>query len=155
MSIAQLRRAGVLACLLTAGLWAADSPFVGTWKLNPEKSKLATSGIGQATVVVEAIPNGLKSTVTATNAKGEPLNFSYEATLDGKAVTVTGNPAVDSATITQVDAHHLKATGTKDGKPVYTDHRHVSKDGKTMTIQRDGTNAEGQKYHATMVFDRQ
>ncbi|HCC59027.1 MAG TPA: hypothetical protein DEQ47_17555 [Solibacterales bacterium] len=155
MSIAQLRRAGFLACILTAGLLAADSPFVGTWKLNVEKSKLATSGIGQSSVVVEETPNGLKSTVTATNAKGEPINFSYAATLDGKAATVTGTTMFDSVTLTPVDAQHIKAVGTKDGKVVYTDQRQVSKDGKTMTIERDGTNADGSSYHATLVFERQ
>lgn len=155
MSIAQLRRAALAACLLTAGLLAADSPFVGTWKLNTEKSKLSTSGIGQATLTVEAVPNGLKSTVAGTNAKGEPVNFTYEATLDGKPSTITGYPAADSVTLTPVDAHHIKAVATKDGKEVYTDHRHVSKDGKTLTIQREGTNADGEKFHATMVLDRQ
>lgn len=155
MSIAQLRKAGFLACLLTVGLLAADSPFVGTWKLNVEKSKLATSGIGQSSVVVEAVPGGLKSTVTATNAAGEPVNFSYEATLDGKAATVTGTQLFDSVTLTPVDAQHIKAVGTKDGKVVYTDQRMVSKDGKTMTIERDGTSADGQTYHATLVFERQ
>ena len=155
MSIAQLRRAGFLACILTVGLWAADSPFVGTWKLNMEKSKLAASGLGQTSVTVEATASGLKSTVTGVNAKGEPVNFSYDATLDGKTATVTGSPTVESVALNQVNDHHIQATGTKGGKTVYTDHRHVSKDGKTMTIQRAATNAEGKKYHATMVFDRQ
>ena len=155
MSIAQLRGAGFLACLLTAGLMAADSPFVGTWKLNVEKSKLAASGIGKSSVVVEQVPNGLKSTVTAINATGEPVNFSYEATLDGKAAAVTGTPLFDSVTLTPVDAQHIKAVGTKDGKVVYTDHRQLSKDGKTMTIERDGTNPGGETYHATLVFERQ
>ena len=155
MSIAQLRRAGFLACILTAGLLAADSPFVGTWKRNTAKSKLASSGIGQSTVVVEATASGLKSTITGVNAKGEPVNFSYEATLDGKAATVTGSPTVDSTMLTQVNPHHITATGTKDGKTVYSDHRHVSKDGKTMTIERDATSADGQKYHAKLVLDRQ
>ena len=155
MSIAQLRKAGVLACFLTAGLLAADSPFVGTWKMNTAKSKLATSGIGQASSVVEATATGLKSTVTGVNAKGEPVNFSYEASLDGKAAPVPGSFTVDSVALTQVDDHHMKAIGAKDGKTVYTDHRHVSKDGKTLTIQRDGTDADGKKYHATIVLDRQ
>jgi hypothetical protein len=27
-------------CLMTGTLWAAESPFVGKWKVNPSKSKL-------------------------------------------------------------------------------------------------------------------
>jgi hypothetical protein len=155
MSITQLRRAGLVTCIFAVGLLAADSPFVGTWKLNLEKSKLATTGIGQTSVTIEATPTGLKTTVTGVNAKGEPVNFNYEATLDGKAATITGSPQYDSVALQQVDSNHLTATGSKDGKVVYTDHRDISKDSKTMTIQRDATNVDGTKYHATLVFDRQ
>lgn len=155
MSIAQFRNAAITACIVTGALLAADSPFVGSWKMNPEKSKVGESGIGQTAVQVEAIPNGLKSTISGVNAKGDPTNFSYEATFDGKPGAVTGYPNVDTVSLHQVNPHSIKATGTKGDKLVYTDHRTVSKDGKTMTIERDAVTPEGKKYHATLVFDRQ
>src|SRR5436305_10456100 len=123
MSITQLSRGGLLTCILAAGLLAADNPFVGTWKLNTEKSKLATSGIGQTSVTIEAAPTGVKTTVTGVDAKGDPVNFSYEATLDGKPATITGSPQYDSVALQQVDSHHVTATGSKGGKVIYTDHR--------------------------------
>lgn len=155
MSIAQFRNAVITACIVTGALLAADSPFVGSWKMNPEKSKVGESGIAQTSVQVEAVPNGLKSTVSGTNAKGDPINFTYAATFDGKAGAVTGYPTIDTVSLHKVNAHSLKATGMKGDKLVYTDHRTVSKDGKTMTIERDAVTPDGKKYHATLVFDRQ
>jgi hypothetical protein len=45
---------------LAVVLLAADNPFVGTWKLNPAKSKLEGSNMGQATLRIEADGEGLK-----------------------------------------------------------------------------------------------
>jgi hypothetical protein len=43
----------------------------------------------------------------------------------------------------------------KNGKLVFTDCRALSKDSKTITITRKGTNPQGQAYEATIVLDRQ
>ncbi len=156
MFIQHLRRAIPIACILATALFAADSPFVGTWKMNPAKSKLEGSNMGQnATVHIESADNGLKVSVDGTDAKGQPLKFSYQAPFDGTDGAVTGNPNQDTVSLKRVNDHTLTATGKKDGKITYTDRRVVSADGKTMTITRNGTNPEGKKYHATAVLDRQ
>ena len=156
MSLQHLRNAVPVACILAVGLFAADSPFIGTWKLDAAKSKLEGSGIGpSATARYETADNGLKVSVEATDPKGQPLNFSYQASLDGKGGTVTGNPNQDTISIRRVNAHTLTATGKKDGKVTWTDRRVVSADGKTMTITRNGTDPQGKKYHATAVFEKQ
>ncbi len=152
----QFRNAAFAISALAVALFAADSPFAGTWKLNASKSKLEGSGLGSAsTVKIESETNGLKIDVDATDDKGQPVKFSYSATLDGKPNSVSGAPNVDKVMFRSVNAHTINATGEKGGKVVYTDRRTVSGDGKTMTISRNGTNAEGKKFHATMVFDKQ
>ena len=156
MSIQSLRKAPFALCLLAAGLFAAENPFVGTWNLNGAKSKLTGSGIGsKGTVHIEANDASLKFTVESTDEKGEARNFNYEAALDGKAATISGTATVDEVSLKRVDDHTIDATGKKDGKVVYTDKRTVSQDGKTMTIVRSGKNPEGKAFHATIVFDRQ
>jgi len=30
----------LISCLATGGLWAANAPFIGKWRLNPSKSSL-------------------------------------------------------------------------------------------------------------------
>ena len=155
MSIQRLSIATLAFGILTMGLFAADSPFAGTWKLNAAKSKLEGSGVGQsATVQIEVNGNALKATVQATDPQGQPLNFSYQAPLDGKPGTVTGSPTTDTVSLRSVNDHTLTAEGKKAGKVVYNDRRVVSKDGKTRTITASGTNAQGQKIMTVGVYDK-
>ena len=155
MSIQSLRKAAFAICLLAVGLFAAENPFAGTWKVNGAKSKLAGSGIGSGGVRVESDGKTYKASVDNTDEKGQPVKFDYEASLDGKPSKVTGSPTMDEISLKRVNAHTIDATGKKDGKVVYTDKRTVSPDGKTYTISRAGTGADGKKYHATIVFDKQ
>jgi len=136
-------------------LFAADSPFVGTWKLNAAQSKLEGSGMGQATVRIESDSNGLKGSVEGADPQGQPITYSYQLPLDGTDGTFTGNANVDAVSAKRVNDNTLNVTGKKSGNVVWTDRRVVSSDGKTMTLTRDGTNPQGQKYHAVAVFDKQ
>ena len=155
MSISRLSKASAGMCVLALGLFAAGSPFVGTWKQNAAKSKLEGSGLGpNATVRIEQDGGGLKIAVEAT-MQGQPANFTYQATLDGKPVKVTGTPIYDELSTKRVNDHTYTATGKQAGKVVFTDRRVVSSDGKTMTISRTGTNPEGKPFKATMVFEKQ
>ncbi len=156
MFMQRLCNTSLMMCILAAATYAADNPFAGTWKLNPAKSKLTGSPMGSsATVKTEADGDGLKVTVEATNADGSPNNFTYQATLDGKPAKIDGSSMIDTVALKRVNDHTISATGSKDGKQVYSDHRVVSKDGKTMTITRTGTDPKGKKYHAVLVFDKQ
>jgi len=155
MSIQSVQKAAFAISIFAVSLFAA-SPFAGNWKLNAAKSKLAGTGIGSSgTVSVETDGTNYKASVHTTDDKGQPVNFDYEATLDGKPSKVTGSAAIDELSLKQVNDHTIEATGKKGGKLVYTDKRTVSKDGKTYTISRTGTSADGKKYHATIVFDKQ
>ena len=150
MSIQLLRKAAFALCLLAVGLFAAENPFAGTWKLNAAKSKLAGSGIGPSGGVrVESDGTTYKASVDTTDEKGQPVKY------DGKPSKVTGSAAVDELSLKRVNDHTVNATGKKNGKVVYTDKRTVSQDGKTYTISRTGTDAAGKKYHATIAFDKQ
>jgi hypothetical protein len=92
MSIQLMRRAAFTICILAVGLFAAENPFAGTWKLNAAKSKLAGSGIGPSGGVrVESDGTTYKASVDTTDEKGQPVKFDYEATLDGKSSKVTFN----------------------------------------------------------------
>jgi hypothetical protein len=156
MSIQSLRKATFAICLLAVGLFAAENPFAGTWKVNAAKSKLTGSGIGpNGGVRVESDGKTYKAFVDTTDEKGQPVKYDYEATLDGKASKVTGSAVVDEVSLKLVNGHTIDAIGKKDGKVVYTDKRTVSPDGKTYTISRTGTSPAGKKSHSTVVFDKQ
>src|ERR1022692_2327312 len=96
MSIQLIRKAAFTICITAVGLFAAESPFAGTWKLNAVKSKLAGSGIGASGGVrVESDGKIFKASIDTTDEKGQPVKFDYEATLDGKPSKVTGSAAID------------------------------------------------------------
>jgi hypothetical protein len=155
MSIQSVQRAAFAISILAVGLFAAESPFAGNWKLNAAKSKLAGSGLGGGGVHVESDGTTYKASVDAIDEKGQPLKYDYACTLDGKPSKVTGSATTDELSLKRVNEHTIDVTAKKAGKVVYTDKRTVSKDGKTYTISRTGTSPDGKKYHATIVFDKQ
>lgn len=144
-------------CVLGTLVLAADSPFVGTWKFNPDKSKITpgSPALKTATVKIEAEGNTLKTSVEGTDAAGQPVKFVAQSVLDGSPGTITGNPTMNSTETRQINDRTIDAVAKMDGKLVYTDHRVVSKDGKTMTVRRTGTTADGKKYTNTLILDKQ
>jgi len=157
MSIRQACTTAAAAWLLGALVLAADSPFVGTWKYNPQKSKIApgSPALKTATVQIEADGNTLKATVDGVDASGNPVKYSVQSALDGTPGTITGSPTSDTTETRQVNDHTIDAVVKKDGKLVYNDHRVVSKNGKTMTVTRTGMTADGKKYTNMLVLDKQ
>jgi hypothetical protein len=61
----------------------------------------------------------------------------------------------DAITYTRVDAHTIKVTRLKDGKVVQAATWVVSQDGKTLTADMTGTNANGQEVNDTQFFEKQ
>jgi hypothetical protein len=156
MLMHRFRNAALTVCVFAVTLLAAENPLVGTWKLSAEKSKLAGSdALQNVTVRYEMDGESLKASVEGTNAQGQPVNFTYEATLDGKPGTATGAPNFDTIMIRRLTPHSFRATGKKGDKVVFTDRRVLSADGKTLTITRSGTDAQGKQYHSTMVLEKQ
>jgi hypothetical protein len=150
-------------CILVLSLLAATDPFVGTWKLSTSKSKFAPGAPGffLATIQIESAGTGLKSTASAADGQGIVSDFTFSCQLDGTPCKVTpatlpmrSASAVDTVTLKRVNPNIITATGTKNGKPVYSDRRVVSADAKTMTVDREGTTPEGKEYKSTIVLER-
>jgi hypothetical protein len=125
--------------LQTASTLAADSPWSGTWKLDPTQSHLTGD------------------TFTLTQGRGTMLHYSdgstanYDFGVDGKEYktwanrTTTWTPSGNNAwdTVTQVD-----------GRVLTKSHRQLSTDGKTFTITSTGTRPDGTPFHEEEVFAR-
>jgi len=151
-----------ILCTLSLSLLAATDPFVGVWRLNPAKSKFprGAPGFMLGTIQIESAGTGLKSSASAADGKGIASDFTFNCLLNGTPCKVTAATAlrsasaVDTITLKRVDPNTIMATGTRKGKPVYSDRRVVSDDGTTMTVVRDGTTPEGDKYQSTIVLER-
>jgi hypothetical protein len=149
-----------VVCLALAGSMLADSTaFVGTWKLNVDKSKYPA---GQA-------PKSLTRTATAdgdavtykfegVGADGTAFSFGYTSKYDGKDSEVTGTGmayGADHIAIKQLNSHQLSATMKKGDKIVGTTSATVSHDGKMLTLTSKGTDANGKPVKSVAVYDKQ
>ena len=152
-----LTRMLVVLAITTVGALAADNT-IGTWKLNLEKSKYTPAPIPlkSLTITREASDGGAKVTITGEQADGTMINSTYTVKYDGKEVQVAGNSPYDTIAVKQVNANTLTDERKKTGGSYRATGRTVvSSNGKTMTTTSQGTNAAGQAFTSTFVFDKQ
>jgi hypothetical protein len=145
----------VAFCLFTVALSFADNPNIGTWKLNDSKSKIPAGVSKNTTVTYTADGDNMKAVLDGVDGKGNPTHSEWTGKFDGKDYPVTGDPNVDSRSITKVDEHHYKVASKKDGKVVQSGNIVLAPDGKSRTLTISGTNAAGKKTSATFVYDKE
>lgn len=112
----------LFALVSFAALSTAQSPFDGTWRIDPGKIKFDPKPF---TVYLS---QGWYHCVSC-----QP---PYDLQADGQFHPVAGQPTVQSITV--VDPHTLFSVSKKDGKTLEEDTSTVSADGKEMVIK--GTN---------------
>src|ERR1700730_9966755 len=139
---------------MSLSLFAAESPFSGTWKLNLAKSKMTPPVPKSDVAVVDADENGLKLNEDIVTDKGESLKISYEAKFDGKDYPVTGDPSTDSVSYQRVNPNTLKGKTKKDGKVATDATIVVSKDGKITTVNYTDY-SQGKPAKGTGLYDKQ
>jgi len=142
-------------CLAGAVLCLAADGFIGTWKLNEAKSKLAPGTAKNNTVVYSAMGDQLMVTIDGTDAAGKPTHNEWMGKFDGKDYPVTGDSTSDARAVTKVDDHTLTFSVKKGGKVLFTGSIALSADGKTRTVTIEGTDSAGKKITSTAVYDKQ
>ena len=142
-------------CVAGTTMCFAQSPQMGTWKLNEAKSKIPAGATKNTTVVYAAAGDEVKVTTDGTNGDGKPVHTEWTGKFDGKDYPLGGNSASDARAYTKVDDHTLTLTNKKGGKVTSTAHIVVSADGKSRTVHLTGTDSAGKNVTATEVFDKQ
>src|ERR1700738_2328483 len=97
----------------------------------------------------------VKQTLEGMDASGKPTHVTFTAHYAGQDYPVSGNPDADTISVKRTDKYSAKSVLKKDGKPTLTTMRHVSKDGRTLTMAATGRDAKGEKVDNVLVFDRQ
>jgi len=143
-----------LALVVTAS--AADNN-IGTWKLNPAKSKYSPGPAPRSqTLKIEAWgEDGVKYTSDGVNADGTPTHTEFQAKYDGKDYPFKGNPDADTIAYTRIDSNTCEAVTKLKGKVNIHARVIVSKDGKTRTLTQKGTDSRGRDVNNVIVYDRQ
>ncbi len=145
----------LLLCFVGAAVCFAADAFIGTWKLNEAKSKIAVGSLKNTTVVYEAAGDSVKVTTDGTDGDGKPSHSEWTGKFDGKDYPVTGDPSTDTRSYKTVNDHTLAFTNKKGDKITISGRGVVSADGKTRTVTITGTDSKGQKYTSTAVYDKQ
>ena len=133
----------------------AQDAFMGTWKLNEAKSKIAPNAPKNNTVVYKAVGDNVKITVDGIGNDGKPTHDEWTGKFDGKDYPVTGNPNSDMRSYTKIDDHTLGFNVKKGGKVTISGRVVVSADGKSRTVTTSGTDPQGKKFKSTAVYDKQ
>jgi hypothetical protein len=152
-----VRIGALLVLVLTAGIAfaAGNDVFLGTWKLNEAKSKIAAGQPKNSTVVYTADGDNVRVGIDGTDAKGQTFHSDWTGKFDGKEYALTGDPANDMRSYKVIDEHTLLVISKKGGKETFSARIVVSADGKTRTVTVSGTDASGAKITSTQTYDKQ
>jgi hypothetical protein len=139
--------AGATACL-------AANAHVGTWKVNEAKSKFGP-GMGKTNTAQYAEKKDqLQVTVDGVDKDGKPTHGVWMGKTDGKMYKVKGNLAWDAMAYKMVNDHTYDLNATKGGKASWSGRSTVAADGKSRTLDMNGTGADGKKFKAKVVYDK-
>jgi len=150
-----MRLASVLltSSFLCAAAFAAD-PFVGTWKVNIEKSKTSSGRPPQTTTQkFEATSDGYQIT---SSLLPNPITLrldgkDYTANIQGVAASV----GADKSSARRIDSQTIESTFKRNGKIVATINRKASADGRFMTTTSNGVSKNGEKFESVVVYEKQ
>lgn len=144
----------LFAGLFAAALWA-ESPFVGTWKLDAAKTKFTAGEPPQEeTLVVADAGDRAAVTTTGRSASGRPISVRYSVPVKGGAAQIEESPC-DAMTVTRTGANIADTVCTRRGRQIGTRHTVISDDGKTMTATVEGIDALGRRVAGVEVYDKQ
>lgn len=136
---------------------SAADPFVGTFKLNPDKS--STSG-GQLppdlTLTISEDKGNLLIETSGTTANGSPITADVLVLpKDGGTIKAPdGEKNYDSTVVSRKDANTIDMSALQKGKERTRVKLALSRDGKTLTRSFTSTNAQGKPVTGTSVLER-
>lgn len=154
-------RIGLFAFVFMLGstaVMAQESPFIGTWKMNPAKTHYDPANLALKSLTIQTVASGNNARHTktdGTDAKGAPTHTEYTAAADGKDYPYTGSGDYDSIALKALNANTTINVYKKGGTVVRMLRGTVSRDGKTLTLVQVGYNSQGIAFHNVVVLDKQ
>jgi hypothetical protein len=148
--------AACCALVLSSSVALAGDNWLGTWKMNPAKSKYSPGPMPKSlTLKYEQTADGIRHSFHGVDADGKAMDGAYVSKFDGADVPYTGNPDANTSSPKKIDDNSFESTWKKDGKETMHGKIVVSGDGKTLTVSLTGTNAKGEAVNNTAVYEKQ
>ncbi len=146
----------LVMCLLTGALWAAENPNMGVWKLNEARSKFSPGATKNNTVIYTANGDDVKVTTDGVDGTNKPVHTDWVGKFDGKDYPVTGDAGSGATRSYKViNERKMELTSKEGDKVVNHGHIEIAKDGKSRTVDLEGTTADGKKMKTKAVYDKQ
>jgi hypothetical protein len=131
----------------------------GTWKLNVRKSQFPAGAEPRSDKRVYEDRGGgvIMSTHTTINHQGKESLTTYAAKFDDKEypVVTRGSTAPSTIAFHVIDDYSESFVLTREGKVTVRGITSISKDGRTLTMKMDTTNAQGQTEHVVDIYEKQ
>ena len=149
----------VLLLSLATAVMAADDPFVGTWKLNVEKSSISVGEIRYETrFTVEARENGQVVKDAVTN-DGQAIPDDLVVTFDGKDYPLPSRgkqQRVITYAATRIDVNTIEVVNKISGAKIVGSFRDViSEDGGTLTRTVKALTARGENLTSVLLYEKE
>jgi peroxiredoxin len=145
-----------------SGSFHSEDPWVGIWKLNPEKSKglsATAANVGESLVIYREIDTDIAEITSAQVLKDGSRVVVWRCTVPksgGMQNYQQGGPGAGAEVIkTVIDGYMQHLTFLQDGKQSDLATILLSKDGKTYTLSQKQINAMGKPYESVEVFEKQ
>jgi hypothetical protein len=140
-----MRMTLALLAFCSLSMFAADNPYIGTWKLNTARSTYKPGPpMKELTVKFESDGNNVRRIARGVDGQGKPVDQGGTEGVsfrwDGEFHTVTKpseKPEVQVA-VKVVDRHHLAVRIKMDGKITDNDRSSLSADGKILPTLMKG-----------------
>ena len=153
--------AGLLVTASAATAFAQNDPFIGVWKVNPEKSVYEAGRAPRSFVRSYEDRGGgtILLTVEGVSASGAASRLFVVYKRDGKPYpeSTTGARAVRMVTVRAVDNNteeFMVSDGRTNTEPG-ANSLSVSRDRKTLTQTMKGVAPDGRPYTNVIVYDKQ
>jgi hypothetical protein len=147
-----------LAVIFLGSVAAAESPFVGTWRLNASKSNFGDEPRGTQVVVIEEQTRGdqrvLRSRSDVIYQDGRSVHTEWTAALDGSTSPLTGDAHYDSIAVKKIDDQTLEVNSKKGEEVARVSTWSISDGGKIMTRTQKVTRPGAQPVGNIIVFEK-
>ncbi len=138
----------------TAPSAASTKPnFTGTWKMNPQKSKLSGRGPESIIIKLDHRDNYLTEALTVSGG-GDERTIEAKYTTDGKESVVQIEDDVVKATV-KWEGNALVIVWKGPEGRLFGRNLTLAAGGKTMTINMKQNRPDGSEVEDTLVFEKQ
>jgi hypothetical protein len=146
----------IIFCLSLMLASDPPAPWVGTWKLNQEKSTSSSDGRYKRVMSrIEPWEDGLRVVYDMVGVRGGVTHMEWTGKFDGKDYPVEGVDYVLTNAYSRIDDHSYRIVLKVDGNVAATATVTVSPDGKTLTSLTTQKDSRQQTVTTSSIYERQ